>query len=267
MSLDFTLGKYHELCESIVSSGYVPMTVRKYLENENPPSSFLILRHDVDSQSMRVWKTAQIERDMGISATYYFRYTADVFKPEVIKGVADMGHEIGYHYEVLDRAKGDLERAIGIFSSELNAFRQLVEVRTISMHGNPLTHWDNRDLWRKYDFKSFGIVGEAYLSLSDVVYLSDTGRTWGPEHKVKDWLPADANRPSIVKPAVHSTDDLIKMIVRREFERLCLNTHPGRWGDNMFYWTISLVYDTLVNVIKRAAMSILHQRGGVDDHL
>lgn len=45
------------------------------------------------------------------------------------------------------------------------------------MHGNPLSPRDNRELWKKYKFKDFGIIGEAYLSIdfNEVSYFTDTG--------------------------------------------------------------------------------------------
>ena len=40
----------------------------------------------------------------------------------------DLGHEVGYHYEVLSKAKGDYEKAIQMFEQELNEFRKKVDV-------------------------------------------------------------------------------------------------------------------------------------------
>ena len=253
MSLDFTIEKYTELCEAIAFSGYTPMTVRGYLEMGNPPLRLVVVRHDVDSTPKNESKTALVESDFGISATYYFRYKGSVFQPDVMRKIAGMGHEIGYHYETLDRAKGDYEKALEMFGRELAAFREVVDVKTISMHGNPLTQWDNRHLWRKHDFRDFGILGEAYLSFSDIVYLSDTGRTWGPAYNVKDRLPSDENGEGkhSVTPEVYSTDDVIKLIETRQCHRLYLNTHAGRWQDGMFDWMISLVQDTAVNIVKQ----------------
>jgi hypothetical protein len=37
-----------------------------------------------------------------------------------------MGHEIGYHYEVLSEANGDPEKAIELFRSNLEKLRQIL---------------------------------------------------------------------------------------------------------------------------------------------
>jgi hypothetical protein len=274
MSLDFTLAKYRDLCKAIASSGYAPMTVRAYLEMPEPTSRLVVMRHDVDTTPNNEPEMALMERGFGITATYYFRYKRGVFCPTVMRQIADMGHEIGYHYETLDKAKGDPRRAIELFNEELALFRQVVDVNTISMHGNPLTKWDNRDLWRKhgYDFRNSAIRGEAYLSFRNILYLSDTGRTWGPAYKVKDLLPSDPHGEDQdpVKPRVNSTDDVIKLIESGRFHQLYLLTHAVRWASSTSGWVISLLQDSAINLVKRAvlqrASARTNEHGGSSRH-
>jgi hypothetical protein len=40
---------------------------------------------------------AKLEAALGIKATYYFRTIPKTFKPEIIKEIVDIGHELGYH--------------------------------------------------------------------------------------------------------------------------------------------------------------------------
>ena len=57
------------------------------------------------------------------------------------------------------------------------------------MHGSPLSKWDNRYLWKKYNYRDFGIIAEPYFDVdfSEVLYLTDTGRRWdGDEVSVRD---------------------------------------------------------------------------------
>jgi hypothetical protein len=58
--------------------------------------------------------TARVDGELGIRATYYFRMNGTVFRPEIMHEIEGMGHEVGYHYEVLGKANGDRERAIKI---------------------------------------------------------------------------------------------------------------------------------------------------------
>ena len=58
------------------------------------------------------------------------------------------------------------------------------------MHGSPLSKYNNRDLWTHYDYHSYKIRGEAFLSFEqnndDIHYLTDTGRTWSDKHTLRD---------------------------------------------------------------------------------
>ena len=96
-------------------------------------------------------KTARLENELGIKATYFFRTIPHTFKPEIIKEIAGMGHEIGYHYENLATCGVYLRLSIDDFRLNLEKLRKVYPVKTIYMHGSPLSKWDNRDLWKKYN--------------------------------------------------------------------------------------------------------------------
>jgi len=65
---------------------------------------------------------AKIENSFGIRSTYYFWKNEEVFKPAMINEIVNMGHEIGYHYEVLDKTKGDYEEAAALLNKGENVF-------------------------------------------------------------------------------------------------------------------------------------------------
>jgi len=255
---DFTLNKYQELCSSIFSAGYTILTCESYLLMKLKPREFVILRHDIDEQPSRALRMAKIEGEMGIKATYYFKFNKKVFQPHLIKEIASMGHEIGYHYEVVDRAKGDYNKAIQIFEKELSEFRKIYDVKTLSSHGNSLTKWDNRDLWRKYDFGRFGIIGEAYLSLDDAAYFSDTGRTWNKKYKIKDKLlrttgPGIESDYSLLTNSTqaNTTNDLILLINGGNIGHLCILAHPNNWSGGPIEWFRVLIVNIAMNLGKR----------------
>lgn len=245
-NMDFTLAKYEELCKAMVDSDCTPVSVCAYLEAQ--PNRCIILRHDVDRKPEQAMKIAQIEKDFGITSTYYFRTISNVFKPDIIKAINDFGHEIGYHYEVLDKAEGDLEKAIRIFEDELKEFRRFCDVKTICMHGNPLSKWINKDLWAKYNFKDFGIIGEPYLSIdyNKVLYLTDTGRKWNSRFSVKDVVGVNNQRNEKIK----STDDVIRLINEGDIEQICILAHPERWSASFGAWLKELVWQNVKNVGK-----------------
>jgi glycosyltransferase involved in cell wall biosynthesis len=246
---DFTLNKFEELCRQALLSGYTILPVIDYLLNSVKKERLLVLRHDVDSDPKSALRMAKIEHGLGIRSTYYFRKTNGVFKTHIIIAIAELGHEIGYHYEVLDKTRGNYKKAILLFGRELASLRQLVDIKTICMHGKPLTPWDNRDLWKKYNHSEFGLLGEAYLSMTDknITYLSDTGRNWSEKHKIKDRL--FNNR--IQNVTATSTNDVIGLIKNGQIHDIYVVSHPERWSCGLFGWARILIRDTAVNFVKR----------------
>ena len=69
---DFSLDMYRELLESLQAKGYEFITYAEYCKGERP-DKYIILRHDVDAKPLNSVRTAQIEQELGLHATYYFR--------------------------------------------------------------------------------------------------------------------------------------------------------------------------------------------------
>lgn len=245
---DFTYEKYSVLCNELISCGYSILTVREYLSSR-PAKDYAILRHDVDSKPHRALRLAQLEQSMGISSTYYFRHTREVFQPQIIREVVDLGHEIGYHYEVLSKEKGDYPRAIALFKEELADFKKITGISTICMHGSPLSNYDNRHLWSVYNFRDYGILGEAYLSMdADMYYCSDTGWRWDKKFKVRDHL--QSNREFTAR----TTNEIISAIQERRVPSLYLLVHPGNWALGRSEWIAAWSMNLVGNTIKRLVM-------------
>lgn len=239
---DFTLHTYRKLCECILEN-YSPVRVIDYIEGDFD-GKVAVLRHDVDRKPENALAVARLERQLGIASTFYFRTTPGVFVPEIIREIAAMGHEVGYHYEVLDRAKGDAELALRYFLEDLKRFSRICRVETICMHGNPLSRWDNRSLWQSYNLRSFGIKGDAYLSVDfdRVLYFTDTGRDWSGRYSVKD----NGGRRH---PGVRSTFELMEFL-KRYPRSVYINTHPERWNNTFLPWATQLLTQSLKNMGK-----------------
>jgi hypothetical protein len=90
---------------------------------------------------------AQIQHSLGIKGSYYFRLFNIVGNEQVIKQIAALGHEIGYHYDDLSECHGDYQKAIKRFETNLNYLRQFGPVTTMTMEGAPRSKYDNRRLW------------------------------------------------------------------------------------------------------------------------
>ena len=249
MNLDFTINKYRELCAAIEESGYKSIALEDYLTDDgNNNNKIIIMRHDVDSKIESALRMALIEKDHSVRSTYYFRDNA-VEYPEILKSVERLGHEIGFHYEVMDKAKGDSVKAIELFKEELDRFRMITGIRTICMHGTPLSPYDNLSLWDDYSFKEMGIIGEGYLSIDfkKILYFSDTSRSWNNQkYKVKDVV-------SLIDPCqekIKTTDDLIKLIRTGEKKQLYILTHPARWKETVADSLKDIAFQKVKNIAK-----------------
>ncbi len=241
---DFTQEKYKELLLNIKNKDIKVLCVNKFIEN--PVKQGVIIRHDVDRKAKNALITAKLEKELGFKTTYYFRITKGSFKPEIIKEISDMGHEIGYHYEDLSFAKGNYKKAIELFQKYLKKFDTLADVKTIAMHGKPLSKHDNRDIWKEYDFKEYGISGEAFLSIdySDIYYFTDTGRSWAENSSnIRDKVKSDK------KAKVNSTDDLMSFLNTDGLFAIVM--HPERWSNNNPEHFFNKMKDTIINLAKK----------------
>ena len=146
--MDFTIGTYRSLLESLAAQGYSFQPYAGFLEN--PAPRCIILRHDVEARYGNALEMAKIQHEKGIRGTYYFRFLPGHFDTGIIREIAAMGHEIGYHYDDLSHCKGNYEKAIRRFEKNLATLREISPVKTICMEGAPLSKWDNRALWGKH---------------------------------------------------------------------------------------------------------------------
>lgn len=269
---DFTIILYKKLLYTFIELNLNIQTFQDYLEQSK--NQFLIIRHDVDHLPHNSLLTAQIENDIGIKSTYYFRTIPQTFKSEIIKQIISFGHEIGYHYENMDTCHGDIDKAWDDFSRNLEKLRKLYPVKTICMHGSPLSLYDNRDLWKKYVYRSVGIIGEPYLDVNwdDVFYLTDTGRRWdGGNVSIRDRIKrrTPACRPGRengerIWPVYHTTSDIIRAIENGNFpQKAMITTHPQRWTDKPLPWLKELIWQNVKNVVKNAIVK--RRKGDIEN--
>ncbi len=253
--LDFTIKIYDKLLDTLLVSGYefITMTESQELGVRSQESRQIILRHDVDLLPYHSLRTAEMEHAKGIRATYYFRAVAESWDEEVIRKIAEMGHEVGYHYESLTTANGDIDAAYKDFCENLEQLRSLVPVTSICMHGSPRSPYDSKDIWKKYSYKELGLVAEPYLDtdFSQWFYLTDTGRRWdGYQVSVRDRIPQYQEEWERVGLTFHTTADIIRRVGKLP-ARIMITTHPQRWNPFGRAWVQELVLQRVKNVVKR----------------
>jgi len=254
--VDFRLFNFIELTKSFINAEYKFQTFQEYILD--PEDQVIIFRHDVDRAPERSLKFAQIENELGITGTYYFRAVPKSFNKDIIKQISKFGHEIGYHYEDFSLMKGELDKSILRFEKNLNKFRAIISISTICMHGSPISKYDNRKLWEKYDYHDFGIIGESYFDLdfNEIFYLTDTGRRWnGDDVSVRDKVETGGWRQKTGEGKwlrYQTTMDIIKAVDDGTFPKKALITfHPQRWNDKPLPWIKELLWQNTKNVVKK----------------
>lgn len=299
MPLEFTINIYSQLIEALQQQGFSFQPIGEFLEE--PKEKIVILRHDVDQVPYNSLKTAQKENELGIKGSYYFRTVPQSFDEKIIKEIYSLGHEVGYHYEdvsmTANRQKAEdrrrkeekeedyekylAELAIKSFEENLTKFREIVPIKTICMHGSPMSRWDSRLLWKYYDYKDFGIVGEPYFDINfdEVLYLTDTGRRWDGsavsirdkglgirnkelgEEGYKEWKvkPVSGSLMNMTSESIdfhnkyrfRSTSQIISVAEKGELpDKIMITFHPQRWTDKIVPWVKELAWQNVKNVGK-----------------
>lgn len=286
--MDFTQKTYKTLIESLISKNYQFLTVEEYFSTSQDlsvssslshstfhgvekRSPIIIMRHDVDRKPLNSLRMAKLEHELGIKATYYFRTISKTLKPEIIKQIAELGHEIGYHYENLCDAeilmKNEKSRinnveeyqarlyeiALEDFDKNLTKLRSICPITNIAMHGRPNSKLDSRDLWKQYNYKDYGITSEPYFDIDfdKVLYITDAGRSWDN---------ASINKRDKVSSKYNfhfeHTNDIIKAFQDNKLpDQIMINIHPEHWADSTLEWLWIWSVRKVKNAVKRVILS------------
>jgi len=203
------------------------------------------------------------------------QYNPNIFNPKIIQQIAELGHEIGYHYETMDtegtrlkvkgdKVKGDRKKGVDfnvlvdaayeMFCNNLETIKKIYPVKTICMHGSPRSRYDNREIWKKYDYRQLGIIGEPYfdINFNEVFYLTDTGRRWdGNRVSVRDKMQQQEqwNKQGL---RFRSTKDIIEAAKENRLpQKIMITVHPQRWTNSFIPWAKEMVWQNLKNLVKR----------------
>lgn len=243
--MDFTINSYQRLLNALVEARYSFQDFDSFLKI--PEGKSIVLRHDVDLMPQNSLAFAKIQAEKGVKGVYYFRAVPESWDERIIKEIRALGHEIGYHYECLTTTKGNIELGIKDFEKNLTALRKLAPVSTICMHGSPMSPYDSKDLWKHFNYRDFGIVGEPYFDVdfNKVFYLTDTGRKWdGDKVSVRDKVNSSFNL------SFHTTDEIILAIDTLP-KQIMFTFHPQRWNSLGYHWLKELCLQSLKNGIKK----------------
>jgi len=188
------------------------LRVRDVIDQPEPPAGAVLLRFDVERALPHHLDVARQLHAAGICGTFYFHTRRGCYDPIVLKAIGDLGHEVGYHHECLDRCGGDFDRARELFLKEVQLFRgDGLELMTVCGHGEAgLPKVNYRSSWDIFErfptlIGDAGLRGEVYLWLHrcEPLYASDTFRSYRRFWDTLDQACATPDRPIMVLVHLH----------------------------------------------------------------
>ena len=184
--MTFTYKNWENFCKKLSDANMRSIPAKEVFGYEG---KYIVLKHDVETKVKRAFKIAQIESKHGHKGSYYVQ--AYLLKGEksvrMLQKMQEMGHEITYHYDVLDSNKGDFENAEQEYLKNVKLFESNgFNVETVCQHGNPIVervgYTSNRDFFRnekiaqKYSNHSDIMVNFPQKASTNYKYYSDAGR-------------------------------------------------------------------------------------------
>ena len=255
----FVYKYWEQFCKELRDKGYVSIPAR---EVSGAMESFLVLKHDIENTVPKAFRLAEIEHKYGHRGSYYAHaYLLDDPKNvELLKQMQDMGHEISYHYDVMDSCHGDFSKAIDEFESNRKRFEDLgFHLETVCQHGNPVVervgYTSNRDFFRSTK------VQELYPEIADIMvdykvkyhldytYYSDAGRRFN--------LIYDPINNDIVNSDDKNTpySDLEELLSSLDCKSI-ISTHPHRWTDSEIHYLVKEKIFRVIKVIAKLMMRV-----------
>ena len=176
---EFSIQGYRVLLTGFFERGYAA----RDFSNFDAQSQHLLVRHDIDMSISAAHEIASLERDIGVTSTYFVLLRSELYSPFSESGrtdlmkLAELGHEIGLHLDAslyADEAMALDEAA----AWECDLLERLIDqpVRIISLHRpvQSLIDTENTLGGRPHTYQ------RRYFS--EIGYCSDSRGEWGHGH-------------------------------------------------------------------------------------
>lgn len=245
-------------CRTLSLDSRIKCTVSESLKLPRG-THFIVLKHDVESNLHNALELAKIESQYGIKGSYYVQayLLKDKENIALLKKIQDMGHELSYHYDVLDANSGDYLKAEKDFAYWLGRFEEEgFHFSTICQHGNPIKkrigYCSNRDFFRNSKIKSKYsdlvdvVVDYSHYAIDKYVYISDAGYEW--KH-ITEPETNDLHKDALVIP-IGNFSNLIKYIDGIKTS-IILSTHPHRWKKSKLKIYLKIVIFKILRFVAR----------------
>lgn len=255
----FIYQKWDDFCRHLKDKGIISIPA---CDVTKKTGAYLVFKHDIENTVPRAFELAKIEHKYGHRGSYYAHaYLLDnPQNVELLCKMQEMGHEISYHYDVMDSNHGNLDNAIDEFAANKNRFEELgFKLITVCQHGNPIVervgYTSNRDFFRHptvqklYPEISDIMVDFKQKHNTDYIYYSDAGRQF---KMVFDPINNDVVNSDNKNIAYEDLDALLEVITTET--ATIISTHPHRWTRSAATY---LLKEKTFNVIKSTAKALM----------
>lgn len=254
----FVFRKWERFCGDLREMGLQSIPA---CEVTKDAGSYLVLKHDVETDVARAFQMAQIEKKYGHRGSYYVQaYLLDDEKNiRLLKQMQQMGHEISYHHDVMDSCRGDLAAAACEFERNRRTFEQNgFAVTTVCQHGNPIIerigYHSNRDFFRDAHIRGlYGDICDIMVNFRDRVpaylYFSDAGRIF---KRIYDPVNNDIVNTDDRNEPYPDLEALLKGLNTESGN--IISTHPHRWTSSAALYTMK---NTVFRIVKAAAKMLV----------
>lgn len=255
----FVYSAWDSFCAELKDKGIVSIPAREVTAEMD---SFLVLKHDIENTVSKAYKLAEIEHKYGHRGTYYAHayLLDDPQNVELLQKMQVMGHEISYHYDVMDSNHGNLEGAVKEFESNRQRFEALgFHIVTVCQHGNPVVervgYTSNRDFFRSQRVQAL------YPSIADIMvdykekfdtdysYFSDAGRKF---KLIYDPINNDIVNSDEKNIPYEDLDALLEALPSKAI----ISTHPHRWTDSAASYIVKEKAFKIIKVVAKLAMKL-----------
>ena len=262
----FYFNNWEKFCKAIAKCRVQMCTAEESLKMP-ADVRYIVLKHDVETYVPNAHKLASIEHKYGIKGSYYVQayLMSDKENIRLLKEMQSWGHEISYHYDVLDAHAGDYRAAEEDFIKYSKVFADNgFTYGTICQHGNPVKkrvgYTSNRDFFRNQEIRSH------YPNLVDMVvdyskhiggrkyrYISDASYRWN----IITLPETNDQHPEVKNEKVGGFKNLLALVKDGEYSYV-VSTHPHRWMDSA--WKINMKIATF-RVVRATVMVARHIPG------
>lgn len=257
----FTYKQWDAFCENLKRNRLHSMPARSVVPDSG---RYLVLKHDVETNVPSAYHMARIEAKHGHKGSYYVQayLLDDPTNVDLLQEMQKLGHEISYHYDVMDSNQGNLGRAIEEFARNLalfeaNGFR----IQTVCQHGNPIVervgYTSNRDFFRSAQVQCL------YPEIADVMvnypekyqtqykYFSDAGRLF--KH-IYDPINNDITNSSDRNIPYKDLEALFGALDKNVGN--IISIHPHRWTASAGKYIIKSAAFKIAKFVARLLMKI-----------